>query len=316
MTKIISIIDKILRLPEFDEKPVVLIDIGASGAIHPEWSLIAKYSNCVGFDADSRDFDTNTTNSGFKNLFLINAIVSDKSDKKTKFYLTSSPHCSSSLYPLNDKLDNWSFSDLFKVDSEIELNNVSLSEVLKDRNINYIDWFKTDSQGTDLRLFTSLPIEIQNNAIITQFEPGIINAYKGEDKLHGVLIYMDQMPYWASEIKIMGSKRIAKTTLQKYKLDSNTDFNIPNCSCWGEITYFNTFENKSSNRDILLGWVFSTIKNQHGFALDLLNLKHSIDVNLMNELVEYSLEHLKPSEVKSSIKNKVRNKLIRLINKL
>ncbi len=314
--ELISLIEKVLTTKELIEKPPVLLDIGASGEIHPEWRLIAKHSVCVAFDADSRDFNSLETNSGYKKIHLINAIVSNKTAKTTQFYLTSSPHCSSSLYPLNSKLESWSFSDLFKVEKTIELNNVSLAEVLKEKNINYIDWFKTDSQGTDLRLFNSLSEDLQKNAIIAQFEPGIIDAYKGEDKFHSVLAYMDSMPYWASEINIMGSKRISKTTIEKYKLNADTAFNIPNSSCWGEITYFNSFEHKNSNRDILLAWVFGTIKQQHGFALDVLNLNHTLDKALLNELTAYSLSIINPIPIEINTKQKIKNKLISYINKL
>ena len=102
--ELINLIEKVLTTKELIEWPPVLLDIGASGEIHPEWRLIAKHSVCVAFDADSRDFNNSETNSGYKKIHLINAIVSNKTAKTTDFYLTSSPHCSSSLYPLNDKL--------------------------------------------------------------------------------------------------------------------------------------------------------------------------------------------------------------------
>lgn len=314
--KLNSLIERVLSTQELLNKPPVLLDIGASGEIHPEWRLIAKHSTCVAFDADSRDFSNSEVNSGYKKLHLINAIVSDKTDKKTTFYLTASPHCSSSLYPLNDKLSSWSFSELFKVVETIQLENVALSSILTEKDITYIDWFKTDSQGTDLRLFTSLNESLQKSAIIAQFEPGIIDAYKDEDKLHGVLKYMDKMPYWASELNVMGSKRISRSTLEKYKLNPDTNFNFPNSSCWGEITYFNTFEDKSGDRDILLGWVFSTIKQQHGFALDLLSKKNGIEQSLLNDMLAFTLESIKPVEEVVTTKQKIKNKLIHYINQL
>ena len=107
-----NIINQILELNIFIEQPLVLIDIGASGELHTEWKEIAKYSNCIAFDADSRDFSTDTTNSKFKKLHLINAIVSDKEDEKTKFYLTKSPYCSSVLKPVENELSNWWFNKL------------------------------------------------------------------------------------------------------------------------------------------------------------------------------------------------------------
>lgn len=314
--KLNSLIKRVLSTQELLNNPPVLLDIGASGELHPEWRLIAEYSICVAFDADNRDFSNSEDNSGYKKLHLINAIVSDKTDHKTTFYLTLSPYCSSSLHPLNDKLSDWSFSELFKVVETLQLENVALSSILAKKNITYIDWFKTDSQGTDLRLYTSLNESLQKSAIIAQFEPGIIDAYKDEDKLHSVLKYMDKMPFWASELNVMGSKRISQSTLKKYKLDPNTNFNFPNSSCWGEITYFNTFQDKSSDRDILLGWVFSTIKQQHGFALDLLSKKNGIEQSLINELIAFTLESIQPVEEVVTTKQKIKNRLIHYINQL
>jgi len=311
-----KLIEKVLNLPDLVKEPPVLIDIGASGEIHPEWKLIAKHSVCVAFDADDRDFKNTEASSGYKQIHLINAIVSNREEKETDFYLTASPHCSSSLLPLNDELSVWSFSNLFRVEKKIKLKNISLPSVLKEKNIQKIDWFKTDSQGTDLRLFLSMEEAIQKNSIVVQFEPGIINAYKNEDKFHTVLSFMDSMPYWAAEINIMGSKRISESTLKKYELDPATDFNFPNSSCWGEITYFNTFEQKNSNRDILLGWVFATIRDQHGFALDILNKENTIEKSLLNELERFTLNAIQPVVTPVTGKQRIKNKLINIINKL
>jgi len=52
-----SLIDKVLTRKEFEDKPPVLLDIGASGTIHKKWKRIAKYSICIAFDADTRDFN-------------------------------------------------------------------------------------------------------------------------------------------------------------------------------------------------------------------------------------------------------------------
>ena len=66
---------------------------------------------------------------------------------------------------------------------------------MKILKINKIDWFKTDSQGIDLRLFKSLNIEIQNKVIVAEFEPGIIDAYKNEDKLYRLVGYMSNQEF-------------------------------------------------------------------------------------------------------------------------
>lgn len=316
MKELKTIIEKVLSTDVLTQTPPVLLDIGASGAIHPEWELIAPYATCIAFDADDRDFKNSDSNNGYKMLHLINAIVSEKNDPSTTFYLTSSPHCSSSLQPLNNKLEPWNFSALFEVEKTIELTNTSLPTVLQEKNITYVDWFKTDSQGTDLRLFTSMPLALQKKVLLAQFEPGIIDAYKNEDKLHALLAYMDTMPFWASELIVKGAKRISSKTLDKNKLTSESELNVPDSACWGEITYFNNFGNDRTTRDILLGWVFSTLKKQHGFALDLLNLNHAIDPLLAAELKAFSLKNILPANTVIGLRQKIKNKLIYYINKL
>lgn len=286
------IINKILSLPYFNDKPPVLVDIGASGEIHPEWQWIAKHSICIAFDADSRDFKNTENASGYKRLFLVNAIVSDKEDKSTRFYLTASPHCSSSLEPINEELSNWSFSGLFKVERTIELNNISLGNALKQNNISYVDWYKTDSQGIDLRLFKALDSNVQKNVLVAEFEPGFIDAYKNEDKISGLLPYMETLPFWMSDCIVKGSQRINETTLKRYNLNSEK-LNLRNSSCWAEFTYINTCENLQSERDLLLTIVFCCIKKQYGFALDTLTkLGSRLDAGMFSEIEKFLLTEL------------------------
>ena len=53
-----KIIKKIMSHPSLVSQPPILMDIGASGFIHKKWNSIAKYSICIAFDADTRDFQT------------------------------------------------------------------------------------------------------------------------------------------------------------------------------------------------------------------------------------------------------------------
>ena len=85
-------IDQILSRKEFQDKPPVLIDVGASGEIHAKWKKIAKYSICIAFDADEREMSfTENKESGFEKLITINRIVTDRAEDEIDFYLTQSP---------------------------------------------------------------------------------------------------------------------------------------------------------------------------------------------------------------------------------
>ena len=209
-----NIVHKILSESVLMEKPPVLIDIGASEQIHKKWKLIAKYSICLAFDADERDFQfIEKEQNKFKKLFVYNCIASDKDQSKANFFLTSSPYCSSVLEPDPVRLKPFLFSHLFEVQKKVELNSIHIQKALDNAKLDYVDWFKSDSQGIDLRLFKSLDERIKNRVLVAEFEPGIIDAYIGEDKLYSVLKELNDSGFWLSDIKIKGVARLSKKSL-------------------------------------------------------------------------------------------------------
>ncbi|HLF20186.1 MAG TPA: hypothetical protein VI704_05315, partial [Bacteroidota bacterium] len=267
-------IDQVLRREEFKKWPPVLVDIGASGGVHPEWKRIRRFSVGIAFDADERELQrAEQQKSDYRTLHVIKAVVSDKKKGSTRFYLTKSPYCSSTLEPDHDALRQWAFAQLFEVERTVELKSVTLREVLDQSRVSGIDWFKTDSQGIDLRLFESLGPQLRKNVLVADFEPGIIDAYRGEDKLYSVLESMHGPDFWMSDLRIEGSQRVDAEHLGPLLPAFHKRYVqrlIRTSPGWGEISYLNTLKNSSLQnvRVYLLSWVFATIKRQHGFALE------------------------------------------------
>lgn len=298
-----DIIDKILLREEFKNNPPVLIDIGASGEIHAKWKKIAKYAVCIAFDADDREmsFVENETSS-FKKLLIINRIVTDKEGSEIDFYLTKSPFCSSTLQPDIEKLKPWSFQPLFEVNKKVKLKAITLVKALREANISKIDWFKTDTQGTDIRLFKSLPEEIRLDILAAEFEPGIIDAYKGEDKLFMLMETMNQSGFYMSNIQIKGTQRISPEIKNSFsKIHQKAMEKCLNISpCWGEVTYLNTLTHDHHNkRAYLLSYVFAIIEKQYGFAAEIAD-KAIINFNepVFHELKKYAVSKIKINNLK------------------
>ncbi len=298
-----AIVKKILHDATFFDNPPVLVDLGASGSLPRQWNLIAPYSICIAFDADTRDFSiSESRNKGWKKLILVNRLVADSSDSEKDFYFTKSPYCSSSLRPDNISLQPWAFSPLFEVEKVNKLSSVLLSEALSRVGVSYIDWYKSDTQGTDLRIFQSLPQQFKEEILVAEFEPGIIDAYFGEDKLYQLMTHMDALPFWITAMEIKGSQRIDVVDLRNLDLLPRTNIGsfLKSAPGWCEISYINTMENvKLSRREWLLAWLFASIKQEHGFALYLARLgANKFDDDLFNELYAISCRSLSPSYVK------------------
>ena len=102
---------------------------------------------------------------GFYRSVIVNeAVTADKRNEYVTFYLAIPPSCFSTLKPGLKLEAGYLFSivDLFQVEREVQVKATTLDAILDRLHLERIDWFKVDSQGTDLRLFNSLSPAISN----------------------------------------------------------------------------------------------------------------------------------------------------------
>lgn len=311
-------VDKILSRKEFEEQPPVLLDIGASGAIHFRWKKIAPYSICIAFDPDDRQYGyIEKEDKNYKKLYVFNCVVSDTTQQSRPFYLTASPYCSSFLTPRQDKLAPYAFARKFKVEKEMHLPVKSLPDVLQELKIDYVDWFKTDSQGLDLRIFKSLPQELIDRVKVAEFEPGIMDAYLGEDKLHQVLAFMDTQPFFLSHFEVKGSARISPGNIQAV---SSGDFaqkllaaSHKKTAGWGELLYLNAFESGAMGiRDYLLGAAVALLNEEYGFALEIAQkAQQTFKDRIFEDLQHHAKKEIKRTVFRFRFMRDVRKKILK-----
>ncbi len=315
-----SLLDKVLSHKELLERPPVLIDIGASGGVHPQWRSIARYCICIAFDGDDRKFGHEEIQSrDFRKLFRFHSLVTDSDTAESDFYLTSSPYCSSTLEPNNEALSDWAFAEKFTVEKKVSVRSMTLAAALHQAGFSYIDWFKSDSQGIDLRLFKSVNEHLRQSILAVEFEPGIIDAYKQEDKLWEILRYMEEQKYWLSEGTVKGSQRLSKGDLEKIsgspffrKLFAFSHRSSPG---WIEMVYLHDFSGDRSLRDFLIGWVFAVIQRQYGFALRLsLMGKERYHEPIFDEMSAYAARKIRTSLFSSALLSVVKEKILKTFN--
>ncbi|GAB1348030.1 hypothetical protein MASR1M107_02410 [Ignavibacteriales bacterium] len=315
-----NLIEQIFRSKELTEQPPVLVDIGASGSIHKEWKAFAKHAICLAFDADDREFGYISDESkGFKRLYIYNSLVSASDGDSTDFYLTQSPYCSSTLEPDNKALEEWAFASKFEIDKKVVVKNITLQKVLKNLNLNKIDWLKTDTQGIDLSIFKSLPTDIQKNALVVELEPGIIDSYKGEDKLYRVFEYFDSLPFWLGAMTVKGSQRLREGDVESLHLPDRLKkfifYSHKNSPGWAELKYFNDFSDNLTLRDHLLGWVFAILEKQYGYSLTIAHHgRERFSYPPFTEMIKYSERKLKIELVKLKFLPAVWEKFSKLFN--
>ncbi len=273
-----NLISRILDEPELKAAPPVLVDIGAAGGVNPVWRSIARHSIGVGFEPDARDAARlHEARSPFRRWIYCEGLVvpAVEGGGRRAFHLTRSPHCSSLLRPRTDRLQDWLFADFFTVEKTTEVPAVMLSAALAANGIEYVDWLKCDTQGLDLSIYRSLPEAWRHRVLAVEFEPGLIDAYDGEDKLAEVLAAMEHEPFWLVELEINGTPRGRLETFSRHLGGRALRWArrlAPVASAWGNVRYLRDCSKvpvPSDRRAYLLGWIFATMTGQHGAALGL-----------------------------------------------
>ncbi len=256
----------------------VLVDIGASGAPPQIWEPIAHCATYVGFDPDRRELRDIPDGQFARSIIVNEAVTSVSGQDEAHFYLTHSPYCSSTLHPNTKSLDNYLFADLFAVEGEASVPASTMSAVLNRLSLSGIDWFKTDSQGTDLRLFKSLPNEARSRILAVDIEPGLTDFYVGEDVFVDSHAYLTQNGFWLSNLNVCGTVRMSRSTLAVVNghgipLDERlAQRTVRKSPGWCEARYFRSIDwlakSNFSKREYVLLWVFALMDGQLGFALD------------------------------------------------
>lgn len=271
-----NLLDRIFQTPELQAAPPVLVDVGAAGGVAPIWRSIARYSVGVGFEPDARDAAKVTgANGAFKRWIYCAGLVAPevKSGVQKEFFLTRSPHCSSLLRPRSDRLQDWCFADFFTVERTGSVPAVTLHGALSASGLSGVDWLKCDTQGLDLSIFLSLPEAWRRRTLAVEFEPGLIDAYEGEDKLWRTLQAMEGEPFWACTLEVQGYPRGNREALREVlgpRSEKWLPRLAPSAPVYANVRYLRTLGGAGGEldrRSLLLTWVFADLLGQHSHAL-------------------------------------------------
>jgi hypothetical protein len=271
----LSLFERIFRHPALRDAPPVLVDVGASHKMHPLWRRLAPHAIGVGFEPDQRENAAmNAPAKAFKRWISCDRVIVAGTETSSPFYLTQSPYCSSTLPPDLVALSNWTFADLFAVKERQTLPATQLAAVLQAHGLVHLDWLKCDTQGTDLRIFLSLPLEVRRRVLAVEFEPGLIDAYRGEDKLFTVLGAMEHEPFWIAQMEMLGVPRGRQANLCKWLGPAWAKGYLkfgPVAPGWANLAYLHRMAGVDAlgAREYLLAWVFATELTQPAFALEL-----------------------------------------------
>ena len=225
---------------------LVIVDVGASGGIHPRWSKTTEFYKGILFEPDPREFDVLKKNSD-NNLIVINSALSD-SNKEIEFHLCKKQEVSS-VYPPNfNFLNKFADSERFNVEKIIHLNADTLDNQLKKEGIDEVDFIKIDTQGYALSILKGCSSCLENVVgleVEVEFEP----VYIGQPLFNEVDNYVKENGFILVDLKRYYWKR---------KNNKNTG-NRKGQIIFGDALYFKSPEQILSSSNISQEKIIRTI---------------------------------------------------------
>jgi hypothetical protein len=257
----------------------ILMEVGATARPEENWDEIAPWSTYCGFGPALQILDTPEL-ARYHNRVVFNEIVVPDADAgAAPFYETKDPIFSSLLEPDSEAIANHCDLRDVVVEKISQVRTAAISELLSRASISRIDWFKTNINGADARLYDSLAASVRSRLLAVETVLDFVPLYRQQDKTllsHPKLL---QQGFWLSRLTNWGGVRMraeSAAELQKrgipdpYALLSRHHRRSPG---WSFARYFRTLESleqgEFSARDYCVLWSFAWLDGQLGFCTDL-----------------------------------------------
>ncbi len=172
-------------------KSPILFDIGARGGILQPWRLLAKfgYVKLFGFEPDSGEIEKLNRNNKFqKNL----PFALGDEEIEAKFYITSSPPCSSLLVPNIELLRRYSNAHHFQVKQVGTVQTKRLENLVKEKGLPLPEFLKIDVQGFEYNVLKGAGKLLVSSILCIELEAQLKQIYCGQKTFFEIIQYLEK----------------------------------------------------------------------------------------------------------------------------
>jgi FkbM family methyltransferase len=155
-----------------------LVDVGARGGWPPKWAPFREWVTMIGFEPDPDEFASLSQTAG-RNEILIPSALS-RGEGPAVLHITRNPFCSS-LYPPNRELVQALRPGDLQLDlvGEAPVSVESLDSALARANIEWVDFIKLDTQGSELDILQGAPRTLSASVLAVEVEVQFLPLYRG-----------------------------------------------------------------------------------------------------------------------------------------
>jgi len=195
----------------YEQYPLVLVDIGASGGFAPNWQPALKYLNVIGFEPDEREYHNLALKSGQRVRYLNAAL--GRNQGLVDFYLTRKQQTSSVFKPHRAFLDQFPEASRFDIVETVKLKVDTLDHQCESQKINNVDFIKMDCQGSELAIMQGASQMIKDQVIGIEVEVEYDQIYEGQPLFADVDVYLRTQGFYLFDLKNYFWKRTSGESL-------------------------------------------------------------------------------------------------------
>jgi FkbM family methyltransferase len=178
--------------------PLIIVDVGASGGIHPRWEEFTSSYKGILFEPDLRAYNKMKDEDNI-NLTVLNSALLDRKGE-VDFHLYKKQNVSS-VYPVNPKhINKYPKSNRFRFQKTIKIKTDTLSNQLNENNISEIDFIKVDTQGSEMAIIQGAN-DYLDNVIGLEVEAEFQLMYKGQPLFDEVNESIKQKGFNLADVK-------------------------------------------------------------------------------------------------------------------
>ena len=245
--------------------PLFLVDVGASGGIHPRWPKLTSSYKAILFEPDPRELQILESKRN-ANLRVLGSALSD-SEKTIDFYLCKKQQVSSVYLPNSDFIKKFPDPERYNVVDSIKIKADSLDNQLKKNSIKEIDFIKLDTQGSELSILCG-GINTLRQVVGVEVEVEFVELYKTQPLFCQVDSFLTSLGFQLFDLR--------RVYWRRHEKDDNYSNKKGQLIC-GDALYFKLPEQILSideiNQEKIIRAIFVYLAYGYpGLSEDLLNL--------------------------------------------
>jgi FkbM family methyltransferase len=166
--------------------PLDVMDVGASGDLHPRWDRFKGGLRAIGFEPDSRAFADLPQTS---NRTWINAAVAEH-EGECEINVTAAQTATSLLQPNRDLIDEvFADPDSFRIEKTLKVPCTTVDAAARDRKLN-VSVLKVDTQGSELAILRGARAALAQTLFAVEVEVEFVELYESQPLFADVDAYM------------------------------------------------------------------------------------------------------------------------------